>query len=449
MRRGIFDSARPFDVRRWPGYYGWVILVFGTLGMVAAVPGSPPGMSVFVDDMLDALGMERSRFALAYTCGTITAGLTAPFAGGLIDRLGCRLMGCVSFFSLGLVLVYTGSLGAIRGLFGTGGGAVVPFVLVFLAFAGIRLTGVGLGMTACRSMVFRWFEGRRGWAAAINGVVLSLSFSSAPVLLNGAVVSVGWQTAWIGMGLVFAVGMTGLAYLFFRDSPESCNVAVEQGGRKPAKETRVPVVRDLTGRDAVRTRAFWIFVSGLSLNALIGTGISFHIVAIGAHAGVPRAEAVAIFLPVAIFHIATTLTLGGNCEKFPLKYALCLMVAAQSVALLGVLHLDSGFWRWAYIAGSGIGWGTFGILINVPWPRFYGRRHLGAINGRVTGATVVTSALGPYLFGLSNELTGSFVLAVAGCLAVCPFILLLAAVADNPQQRLHEAAASGIAGEQR
>ena len=67
----------------------------------------------------------------------------------------------------------------------------------------------------------------------------------------------------------------------------------------------------------------------------------------------------------------------------------------------------------------------------------------------MTGATVVTSALGPYLFGLANEMTGSFVLAVIGCLAVCPVILLLAAVADNPQWRLHEAAASGIADGER
>lgn len=437
MRLNFLRPERPFNVKRWPGYYGWAILVFGTIGMIAAVPGSPPGMAVFIDAMMVALDISRANFSLAYTFGTIAAGLAAPLAGRLIDRWGARRTSCLSFFFLGLILIYTGSLERVHQW--TGGSerfSWLPFFLVFSAFAGIRLAGVSFAMTACRSMVFRWFEGRRGWAAAVNGVVLSLSFSSAPLLLNGLIIRFDWQMTWIVIGIVFMTLMTAMACLFFRDSPESCGVEVEQAREKPNQPARVQVVHDFTGPEAIRTFAFWVLAAGLALNALIGTGISFHIVAIAEGEGLGRSQAIAIFLPIAIFHVTTTLCLGAISERIKLKFVLILMVAAQALALMGIANLGDSAWRLLHIVGSGIGWGCFGVLINLPWARFFGRQHLGAINGWVTAVTVITSALGPYVFGLSNAAFGSFAPAILLALLFCPVCLVAALFADNPQEAL-------------
>jgi MFS family permease len=381
--------------------------------------------------------LERDRFALAYMLGTITAGLSAPYAGVLIDRYGARMMACAGFFGLGVVLLYTGQLDRIHRLgMPLLSADLYAFILVFSAFAGIRLLGVGFAMTTCRSMVFKWFEGRRGMAAAINGVALSLSFSSAPVLLNGFVVEIGWQQAWMGLGVVFIVCMLPLAWIFFRDSPEACSVPVEQGGGGRLFGARIPVHREFTGQEAIRTYVFWLFAAALALNALIGTGVSFHMIAIAEQSGLGRREAVEIFLPVALFHIATTVGFGLFAEKIRMKYGVILMVAAQLLSLYGIANVGEPGWKWLFIVGSGIGWGCFGILINVPWARFFGRRHLGAINGWVTGVTVVTSALGPYLFGLCATVYGSFLPAILLCAVLCPVVIFCAVFADNPQRTL-------------
>ncbi|MEE4639203.1 MAG: hypothetical protein V2J42_10750 [Wenzhouxiangella sp.] len=196
----------------------------------------------------------------------------------------------------------------------------------------------------------------------------------------------------------------------------------------------MPVYREMTGPEAIRTYVFWVFTAALALNALIGTGVSFHIIAIAGQGGLDRSAAVEIFLPVAIFHIATTLCFGLFAEKIRMKYGLILMVAAQLISLYGIANVGEGNWKWLFIVGSGVAWGCFGILINVPWPRFFGRRHLGAVNGWVTGATVVTSALGPFLFSLSEGRLGSFLPAIVGCALLCPIVLFLGVFADNPQR---------------
>ncbi|MDQ8207486.1 MFS transporter [Coraliomargarita sp. SDUM461003] len=431
-----FKPNRPFDIKKWPGYYGWVILVVGTLGMISAVPGSPPGMSVFVDDMIGALDLERSSFALAYTLGTIAAGVCAPIAGRFIDRLGARVMGCLSYFGLGLILLFTGYIGQIYSMFPSAETTSVPyaFILIFISFAGIRLMGVSFSMTTCRSMVFRWFEGKRGWAAAINGTMLSLSFSTAPLLLNGFVISLGWQRTWITLGCIFIFGMTTMAYVFFRDSPEACGVEVEQStSKRKDSKIRVPIVKEFTAPEALRTSTFWYFVAGLALNGLIGTGISFHIIGLGDSLGMTREAAVGVFLPSSFFHIGTTILIGSYAERLKMKHVLSFMVIAQLLSLAGAYHLSDTFWRWCFIVGSGCAWGSFGVLVNVPWARFYGRKNLGAINGWVTGVMIVTSALGPYLFGLCYELTDAFSIAIIACSVLCPIVFIFSLLSDNPQ----------------
>lgn len=349
-------------------------------------------------------------------------------------------MGCLSYFGLGLILLFTGYLGQIYAMLPSSEASSVPyaFILVFISFAGIRLMGVSFSMTSCRSMVFRWFEGKRGWAAAINGTMLSLSFSTAPLLLNGLVISLGWQRTWITLGCIFIFGMTTMAYIFFRDSPEACGVEVEQSAsNSKVSKIRVPIVKEFTAHEALRTRTFWIFVSGLALNGLIGTGISFHIIGIGNSLGMTREAAVGVFLPSAFFHISTTILIGSYAERLKMKHVLSFMVIAQLLSLIGVYHLSDTFWRWCFIVGSGCAWGSFGILINVPWPRFYGRKNLGSINGWVTGVMIVTSSLGPYLFGLCYELTDTFSIAVISCSVLCPIVFGLSLISNNPQAVLY------------
>lgn len=60
-------------------------------------------------------------------------------------------------------------------------------------------------------------------------------------------------------------------------------------------------------------------------------------------------------------------------------------------------------------------------------PRYFGIEHLGAIRGKVTGAAVAGSALGPVLFAVIQEPTGSYTipLIIAGLLPIPVFIAAL------------------------
>ena len=73
----------PFDPARLPFFYGTVVLVCGTLGVLVSAPGQTVGVSVFTDFLIQAHQLSRSWISFAYLAGTIAgAGLiTAPVIG--------------------------------------------------------------------------------------------------------------------------------------------------------------------------------------------------------------------------------------------------------------------------------------------------------------------------------------------------------------------------------
>ena len=75
--------------------------------------------------------------------------------------------------------------------------------------------------------------------------------------------------------------------------------------------------------------------------------------------------------------------------------------------------------------------GMFGVLSAVTWPRFFGLKHLGAISGYSMGWMVVGSALGPFMFGLSFNLTGNYDHAIVVCILAAVTLFLLGFRADN------------------
>lgn len=57
--------------KKFPFFYGYVILFIGSLGVLASVPGQTIGVSVFTDPVKDALGLTRNQFSNAYMFGTL------------------------------------------------------------------------------------------------------------------------------------------------------------------------------------------------------------------------------------------------------------------------------------------------------------------------------------------------------------------------------------------
>ena len=471
----------PFRPQRVSLFYGWIIVIVTTIGILMSIPGQTAGVSVFTDPLLEATGLSRLHLSNAYLVGTLTSGLLLPFGGVLIDRLGARIVVIGASVWLALTLVYLSwcdrLVAMIVNLLNLESSLTVAFMLLAIGFVNLRFSGQGMLTMVSRTTLGKWFDRKRGRVSGTAGIFISFGFSGAPLLLSLLIDTFGWRGAWLCLSVVVGFGMTAIGWLFYRDNPEECGLQMDgeilqfersatteppeqQGGTPenfeaprvadpgqrssnsnsstPASSLPEPfhpisTTRDFTRAEALRTLAFWAVTLALASQALTITGITFHIVDIGTSAGLTRTQTVALFLPIAIFSTLTGYLIGILSDRAKLKFLFLGMMVVEALGIVSMAHLDSSVMRIVAIAGLGMSGGCFGTLSTVSMPRYFGRRHLGAIAGVQMMSLVIASAIGPSLLALFRQVFDSYQLGLYLCAAIPLTIILPLWLSGNPQ----------------
>lgn len=420
----LFDPRRPFDPAKTPFFYGWVIVAASTLGFMASIPGQTMGVSVFTDHLIEATGLSRLALTQTYLAGTVLSGLTLPRLGRWVDRFGVRPAGIGAAIGLALVMHY---LSAIDRLFAS---ELVRGIALVFGFYALRFAGQGALPLVGRTMTGRWFRARRGLASGISGIFVAFAFGIAPRVLEAWIDRAGWRGAMHEIAIVVGLGVSLVVWLFYRDTPEEVGLEPD-GGIESMVDGGAPAEAAATREEAIRTLAFWAVVLTLAFQALAITAVTFNIVDLGARAGLEREEVLAIFLPSSIISTTTGFLVGWLADRLPVRALLFMMIAGQATFLFAFSDLGSFFWL--AVVGMGFSGGVFPALSAVALPRFFGRKHLGAIAGLESMGLVLGSSLGPVILAAVERLTGAYTLALYGLLLLPAVALVLAIAYREPR----------------
>ncbi len=415
----------PFVPSKIPFFYGWVILAAGASGVVMSIPGQTMGVSVFTDRLIDSLDISRLNLSLAYMIGTLSSSMLLSKAGKQYDRYGARVTAFISSVFMGIVLIYMSSLKILSSKLSLITGipfSIASFLLIAPGFFALRFFGQGVLTMVSRNMVMKWFDRKRGFAAALMGVITSFGFSYAPKPFNRLIISFGWEGAWRILGLAAVMIFPFFIMIFYRDNPEICGMKPDgisdqdkTGGKDFIKES---VGNDVTLKEARKTAVFWIAIFTVSVWALYNTAVTFHIVSVFGVKGMGSAAAVAIFLPYSVFSVISRLISGWISDRVKLKYIMLIHLVSSAIALIFLGFLaEKNLIVWGFIVFLGIASGSWGVLNSIAWIRLFGRKHLGEITGFAMGWIVAGSAVGPYLFSISEKISGGYGLSVVVCLA--------------------------------
>ena len=446
MRKEYIKPGVPFQPKKFPFPYAWMILLVGTIGFVMSVPGQTIGVSAFTDYLIEDYGLTRNQLSMAYMGGTLISGLLVSWAGKLYDIYGARIIAILAAVMIGIVLVYLTHLNLIANsisqAFPLLNKTVITIILCIIGFFTLRFFGQGVLTMTSRNMVMKWFENRRGLANGFLGVFVAFSFSMAPQIFNGGINAVGWQYTWLFTALIVGVGFPLMVFVFFRDNPEQCNCYIDGTKRDLAREKSKSMhrLKDFTLKEALKTYSFWIFNLSLAMHALIITALTFHIASIFEVAGMSQEKAVSVFLPGSIISIVLNFSSSWLSDFTKLKYLLIVHLSGLFITLLSIVLLKSapaGYWL--VIIGYGISMGLFSVISNVTWPRFFGIGHLGSISGYVLGWSVVASSIGPYFFSLSHDFTGGYTTSSFICLGIVFVLLILSFKAENVNRETEQA----------
>ncbi len=425
-----------------PFYYGYIIIVIASLGVIASIPGQTMGVSVFTDYYIEALGISRVALSSAYMAGTLISSLVVPFVGMFYDRRGPRVTAGIAAAVLGsFVLMFSYSTQILSAL-----SSFIPLERSLLAvlfmtvgFFGIRVTGQGALTMVSRATLSHWFSAHRGLAAGILGVVTSFSFSYAPRALQSLIDSFGYAGALTMLAFLILLLFLPLALLLFRTDPASCGLEMEQGIRKKESGRRreTDAQQELTASEVRRQPLYWVILGMLGFWGLYNTAVTFHIISLFGELGATPSEAVAIFFPIAMISVVARFIGSSASDRIQLTHLYRIYGIASIGASLSLFYLDTQWGLYLMILCFGIAGGFFGMLLTVTFPKIYGMKHLGAITGLAMSVVVASSAVGPWLFSIVFAATGSYQMTgIGGVILTSLLFIALLTMKFPPHNRL-------------
>jgi len=376
----------------------WLMLggAFAAFTISAALMHSYP---VYLVAYIEEFGWSRAETSLAYSVSQLVGGVSSPFVGILVDRLGPRRLLLLGSVLLVLSLAASAFAGALWQM-------IVLYGIVMTVGANC------LGLVVFVPILSRHFVRRRGMAISIvqsaNGIARGIS---AP-LVQLAISLIGWRTTYlVQAGLMAAVALP-LAGMFRRADPvphmHDETAALEAAGPTATSPAPRP---GWTLAEAARTPHFWLLFAVYLFTGLGSFFVSLHQLAFAVDIGFDKlyaAEVLGIGAFLAVPGIVVTGTLSdylGREVSAILAYGFSIVGAA--CALL-ITSPDQHLLLWLHACFFGLTWGARGPAITAKTADLFPGPQLGAILGVITIGSGLGAAIGSWGAGYIFDLTGSY-----------------------------------------
>jgi MFS family permease len=396
-------------------FYGWAMLGVAALGMFASGPGQSHMFSVFILPIGEDLRISHTSVSSAYALATLVAAFGLPWVGRLVDRYGVRPI----MLSVAVLL----------GFAAMAFGAVAGMVTLALGFAALRFLGQGSLMLCSANLVAQWFNRKRGFALSLMGLGFSLTMAAHPPLGQWLIDQLGWRAAWFWLGILTWLLLVPVLALLLESKPENLGLQpdgdVEGGG---SQATRGQAEVGFTIGQAVRTPAFWIIALSLATFSMLVTGLFFHQVSIFQSAGLGPQIAAWVFPISAVSMVLAMPVFGRLLDLLPTKPMFACAMLTMTAAMLALVLVHDAATAALYGIVFGINNAAVHTHIAYVWPRFFGRRYLGGIQGTAQTIAVVGASIGPLPLGIAFDAYGAYNVALvmlAGLPVLCSVAILL------------------------
>jgi MFS family permease len=399
-------------------FYGWAMLGIGFLAMLGTGPGQSYTIGLFFGPLTRELGLSGTLISAIYGVGTALAALGLPYTGRLVDRHGPRRMLALLALALGAVCL------------------AFPLVsnvaLLFAAFTAVRFLGQGSLSLAATNLVSQWFVRRRGLALSVTSLGFALGLAAYPPLVERVIATAGWRTGWLWMGLWVWVLLIPAALALVINRPDDLGLLPDgaraepsaAGGASPAApaaEAPEALEASWTPREALRTATFWIMAVALSVPSALLTGMFVYHVSYFREQGLPARLAADMFSLTSASMVVAMLLFGQLLDRLPARFVIAAGILLNAAAMAAMYAVHDAASAVAYAVLLGATSGSMMTNSGYVWPHYFGRRHLGGIQGPAYTITIIGASLGALPFGVAHDLLGSYRAAVAG-LIVLPLV---------------------------
>ena len=391
--RGVTEPPKRRQI-----YRGWWVvgaLAFASFGQVAFFN---PVLGIFIEPLEQEFGWSRGAIAGALSVGTVIGAFSSPFIGRFIDRHGGR-----PFIVVGLCIVVVCLLLLSQ---------VQHIWQFYVLYAVGRALTMGILNLAILVTIANWFIRDRGRATAVNLVGTRSGMALMPLVVLLFVTVANWRVAFLALGVMVAVLSIGPAWKFVRRRPEDFGLLPDGRGELAGEDESADGLETIdvnwSVRDALRTRAYWLLLTGTSQIVLVGGAVNLSMAPHLQDSGVSRATAVSAITVWAIFGIVGGILGGELRQRLSVRVALPMMMFLTATALIWLTLVENTWMAYTFAVYHGLLFGAQLPLNQTVFADYFGRWSVGAIQGIAAPIQFGMNAVGPVLASYVFDQTGMY-----------------------------------------
>jgi len=309
-------------------------------------------------------------------------------------------------------------------------GQVTALWQLVLLYAVLGLSLSLGGLVSNMVVVSRWFERLRGRAVGILLMASSLGGVVFPLVMGGAIESMGWRGA-VGVLTGIAAAMLFLPLLFLvRDRPQDLGLAPD-GDAPRARPAAAAAAHGPTLREALRTRLFYLLLVATAAVWFCIIALTQHqSIHLGRDLGIPGPRLATVFSLFFGASVIGKFAFGYFGDRFRKDRVLIvsIIVLLAGLVLLRLADASSDASLLAYAVVAGIGFSGAFTSIQVLLARCYAGPSYGRILAVLVFVDTLAGAAGTRIVGLlraaSADYGSSINLLIIVCLLAVSCLLL-------------------------
>ncbi len=402
--------------------YGWPVVTSSALGIGLGMSPLPfYTIGVFIAPFSEEFGWRVDQILFAISIFSLTALFTSPLIGYITDRIGVRKMVLVSIFTFSMCFM----------AFCLNNGSLWVYMSLWVALA---FFGSGTLPITWTKAVNRWFIKKRGLALGLSLLGTGLFGALAKQYASFFIENYGWRTAYIALALLPLLIALPVAFFLFRDTndpkvadkvkrlkeelPYYKNTlrSQEEKYNQQASDQSIADAPDpslelpgLSLKASLKGYRFWILaLSFIPISFAIGGPIP-NFEKILDTKGFSTTVAVDIASAVGIAVVVGRLVGGYLLDKlwapgvsfviFIIPIFACMLFRqpdlsyGTAIAAVSILGL-----------AAGVEYDLMAFLVS----KYFGMKNYSTIYGTLYGFFAIGAGFGPWLFGKSFTMTGSY-----------------------------------------
>lgn len=355
--------------------------------------GSVYAYSVMTNPVKDIFEVEGSTIKWAFKIAILLLGLSAAFLGRWVEKVGPKISGTTAGIFYGIGIIGSGLAVQIESLW-----------LFYLCYGVIGGIGLGLGYITPVSTLVKWFPDKRGLATGM--AIMGFGFAA---LLFGPIMAklfetVGVSNAFYILGVIYMVLILSSASYIEKPPVGYLPEGYKEGEGKVIKED----LTNITANEALRSTRFYYIWFMMFINIACGIAIiSAASPMMQEKLDYTPMQAAAIVGFIGVFNGFGRIIWSSLSDYLGRANTYIIFFAFQILAFyfLPKIGMEVVFLMvlFTVITMYGGGFATLPAFLG----DLFGTKQLGAIHGMVLAAWGLAGVVGPTIYDMVKEQTGS------------------------------------------